>query len=51
MRTDVDRTVAERDAAVAERDAAVAELAAMRATTLWRWSGAPRALYARVAQR
>ena len=44
MRTDVDRTVA-------ERDAAVAELAAMRATTLWRWSGAPRALYAKVARR
>ena len=58
MHTDVDRTraardaaVAQRDAAVAERDAAVAELAAVRSTKLWRWSGAPRALYAKVARR
>ena len=65
MHTDLDRTraegdgavaerdaaVAQRDAAVAQRDAAVAELAAVRATKLWRWSGGPRALYARVARR
>ena len=58
MHTAVDRTraardaaVAQRDAAVAQRDTAVAEVAAVRSTKLWRWSGAPRALYAKVARR